>query len=72
MKLSELITKLQEIRFDNGDLDVCYCKDDEGNEYSKVYYTPTVGFLEVQDGFFISKTNPDYDKSKKPNYVCIT
>ena len=47
MKLSELIIKLQAIQEEYGDLECVYSVDDEGNEYKKIHYDPSVGeFIE--------------------------
>ena len=42
MKLSTYIEKLQELLAENGDLDCIYSKDDEGNGYNTVNYSPSL------------------------------
>lgn len=42
MKISEMITNLQEFMAKNGDLDCWYASDDEGNSFHKVYYSPSL------------------------------
>ena len=44
MKLSEYIEGLQEFLDENGDMDVYYSRDDEGNGYQAVGYTGTKFF----------------------------
>ena len=44
MKLKEYVAILNEIskKNGNGELDCYYSSDDEGNNYSKVFYAPSV------------------------------
>ena len=42
MKISEMIKNLQEIMSGYGYLDCYYASDDEGNDYYRVYYKPSV------------------------------
>lgn len=49
MKISELIKNLQTFLEDNDDMEAWYSKDDEGNEYQPIYYTPSV-LTEDEDG----------------------
>ena len=44
MKISEMIKELQSIQEEHGDLTCYYAIDDEGNEYHKIWYSPTVMF----------------------------
>jgi len=50
------------------DLDVAYAKDDEGNGYQLVHYTPSVGYLD--DGEFETE-NVDEEDSPTPNVVLL-
>ena len=42
MKLSEMIANLQKFMVEHGDVDCWWAVDDEGNEYKKVIYEPTL------------------------------
>lgn len=70
MKLRDYIKQLQQIVSANpkaADLDVIYAKDEEGNGFGPVYYSPTVGKFDGHyefDGF-------DKGDKRKPNAVCI-
>ncbi len=41
MKVKDYILKLQKIEKKHGNLVLCYSKDDEGNEYQEVNFSPT-------------------------------
>ena len=68
MKLSKYIEELQYILDTEGDdLFLVYSKDDEGNEFSRVHYKPTLGYFD--QGEFISQDDEDY--SETANSICI-
>lgn len=46
MKISEMIKNLEEFKAEHGDLDCWYAKDDEGNGYQRVYYDPTLYYVD--------------------------
>lgn len=46
MKISEMIKNLQELMAEYGDLDCWYAEDDEGNGYRKIYYDPSVYYVD--------------------------
>ena len=48
MKLSKHIEQLEEILKDNGDLDVVYSIDEEGNSFNEVCFTPSFGHYDKQ------------------------
>lgn len=55
MNLREYLKELQELVNKNPqalDYKVIYAKDDEGNEYSPVSYSPTVGFYDPEEWKF--------------------
>ena len=43
MKVSDFIKALEEIKKEHGDLELIYSSDDEGNEFDRVCYSPSVG-----------------------------
>ena len=61
MKVSEMIKNLQEFMAENGDIDCYYAKDDEGNGYYKVYYEPTLMYVD-EDGEAYSIKSIEEDK----------
>lgn len=63
MKLSVYVAALAKIAEKYPDADVVYSRDDEGNGYQEVYFTPTPGLF--NDGEFEKKSG------KKVNAVCI-
>jgi hypothetical protein len=65
MKLKDYISHLRNIAKNHPDLEVVYSADDEGNKYSTVYYSPTVGKF---DGETFST---EAIGNKKPNAVCV-
>lgn len=54
MKISQLIKNLELIRKQVGDLECWYAKDDEGNGFGKIFYDPSVVFIDA------NKTYVDY------------
>ncbi len=66
MKLSEFarnINDLMEERPETKDFDVVTSKDDEGNGFSLVNFTPTVGKYDNED--------KEFQDEITPNAVCI-
>jgi len=49
MKLSKVISELQEVLQKEGDLDCYFASDDEGNSYQKQWCTGTVMGIRKQD-----------------------
>ena len=47
--------------------EMCYSKDDEGNQFNDVIFEPTVGFKDKYD--FTAETEPSFEGSV--NCVCI-
>ena len=65
MTAKRMITVLQRLVKEHGDLPLVYIIDDEGNGYNKVFYGPNAG---EHDGYeFSSQENSD----SKPNAICI-
>lgn len=62
MKLTELIDHLKDILEFNGDLNVVYSCDEEGNNFEEVFYAPSVGFY---------SENEFSDEEDEINAVCI-
>ena len=46
MNVSEMIKNLQDFMEEHGDLDCWYAVDDEGNEYKKVNYDPSLYYVD--------------------------
>lgn len=74
MKLKEFIANLNEFVKENPEaleLDVITSKDDEGNGYNEVVYTPAIGNFEDKD--FTSKSSMEEEgyEDMEINAVCI-
>jgi protein involved in sex pheromone biosynthesis len=74
MTLTQYIKELQELVLKNpehGDLEVVYSRDDEGNGFQRVHYSPGVGIFE--DGDFIHKSQlEEWEREESDiNAVCI-
>jgi hypothetical protein len=77
MKLKEYIKGLKDIEKKHPDLEVVYSIDDEGNDYSKVYFSPTLGCFK-EEGYgseFLAEGEFDDWKDEQDdlvvNAVCI-
>lgn len=70
-KLSEYIENLKDILEEYGDLDVVYAKDEEGNGFNEVCYTPSVGYYEDREFTSIDEKDEDDEDDIKINAVCI-
>lgn len=67
MKLRDYIEQLNLIAEENPDVleyDVIYSSDDEGNDYQKIHYGPSIGYYEDREF-------RQYDEDYEPNAVCI-
>ena len=78
MKLSKFIKGLQKSLKEHGDLEVITSIDSEGNGYNEVYYEPSAGYFNADEGEWVSldhiKDDPEYYedyKDKKPNAICV-
>ena len=74
MKLKEFLANLNEFVKENPEaleLDVISSKDDEGNGYNEVIYTPSIGNFEDKD--FTSKSSMEEEgyEDMEINAVCI-
>jgi hypothetical protein len=49
MNLKEYIATLQDIYEEHGDIPLIYSSDDEGNEYHKVEYGPSIVYCDLSD-----------------------
>lgn len=80
MTFKEYIDTLNTMLYERpglGGMDVVYASDDEGNEYQKVVYTPTLGYFEGEyrgeftpDSLF-EEYLVDYDTQLVANAICI-
>ncbi len=61
--LSELIFNLLTILRKDGDMEIVYAIDDEGNAFNKVYHTPSIGMWD--NGNFL--TESDYKQMEEDN-----
>lgn len=75
MKLSEYIKQLTQIveeKPEYADLTVIYAKDDEGNEFSKIGFAPSLGNLNAEKEFTQIENFEDIDEEDRiVNSICI-
>ncbi len=62
----EKLNKLAEENPEADDMQVIYSKDDEGNGYSNIHYSPGLGTFDGED-----YNNATDDSENKPNAVCV-
>ena len=61
MKISEMIENLEAVMAANGDIEVWYAVDDEGNAYHPIYYSPSVYYVNQYDEVFQEEDLEDED-----------
>ena len=74
MKIEEYIKNLQEIADKHPNLDVIYATDDEGNDYSLVSFTPTIGQFSkgrYSNGEWLPEEHFEEADEPTVNAVCI-
>ena len=73
MKISEMIKNLQEFMTEHGDLDCWYAADDEGNWYRKVFYDPTLYYVDEDEEVFGSIEDlEEYDLTEEDvTKICV-
>ena len=73
MKVSEMIKNLQEFMNENGDLECWYARDDEGNGYQKVYYDPSLYYIDSDNEVYGNAEDiEDYDLTMEDvTPICI-
>lgn len=71
MKASTLVAKLQELIETNGDLDLIYAKDDEGNGYDTISFSPSL-FMRVDHNEYMCKSlTEECGIEFIPDVICI-
>ena len=55
VRISDIIRTLERLKATNGDLEVVYAIDDEGNAFHKVYHSPSIGMYNHGDFLSISE-----------------
>ena len=73
MKISEMIKNLQEFMEENGDVECWYAEDDEGNGYKRVYYDPSLYYVNQYGDVY---QQDDYDEADEDDQkdlqpICI-
>ena len=71
MKLTKYIEKLQELLAEHGDLELIYSSDDEGNNYNKVHYEPSIVNYISSDREVIHDDLEEWDESEYQKVICI-
>jgi len=68
MLLTEYIENLQNMLIEHGDLEVVYSSDDEGNDFNRVYSTPSIGHYNNRE-FYEPCDDEEFDYDI--NAICI-
>lgn len=77
MKFREYLEKLNKLADTNPetlDFTVVAASDAEGNSYSEVYYSPTIGYFDPEfndDTFYHEEDKDDYEIEEPNNAICI-
>ena len=72
VNLTKYIEKLQELLVDHGDLELIYSSDDEGNNYNKVHYEPSLMNYIRTDGEVIHEDDlEEWDESDYEKVICV-
>ena len=70
--LREYIAHLRKYTRKYGDLPVVYSRDDEGNGFQHIFYTPTLGHFDDWGGEFSQyESNDPENKCEKEDINCI-
>ena len=72
MRLTKYIEKLQELLAEHGDLELIYSTDDEGNNYNKVHYEPSlVNFISTDREVINDEDIEEWDESDYEKVICV-
>lgn len=72
MKLTKYIEKLQELLEEHGDLELIYSSDDEGNNYNKVNYEPSLANYIASDREVIHDDDlEEWYESDYQKVICV-
>lgn len=74
MKLGQYIKQLQEVIETNSayeDLDVIYAKDDEGNGYQHINYSPTLGHNSEEGEYYAEFESGEECDEDDINCICV-
>lgn len=72
MKISEMIKNLVGFMAEHGDIDCWYATDDEGNEYHKVYFDPSLRYVDGEGEIYDEERLEEYEMNvDNVTPVCI-
>lgn len=73
MKVSKMIKNLQEFMAEHGDLECWYAVDDEGNGYKRVYYDPSLYYVDEYGDIWQQEDYDEADEDEKEDLkpICI-
>jgi hypothetical protein len=71
MKISEMIKNLEAVMLANGDIEVWYAVDDEGNAYHPIYFNPSVYYANEYGDVFQEEDLEDEDPEDIAELKCI-
>lgn len=73
MKVSEVIQFLKEIQKEHGDLECWYSSDDEGNSFRKLFYEPSVCYVDSYGETYGTNEDLEYADLKPEDVrkICV-
>ena len=72
MTLREYIAHLRKFTRKYGDLPVVYSRDDEGNGFQNIFFTPTLGHFDSGDFSQYESDDPEINLEKEDiNSICV-
>ena len=73
MTISEMIKNLEAVMAANGDIEVWYAVDDEGNAYHPIYFTPSVYYVNQYGDMYQEEDLEDEDPEDiaELQHICI-
>ena len=60
MEISEMIENLQEFKAKYGDIECWYAEDDEGNGYRRIYFEPSLLYVDSNDTVYNDEEDIEY------------
>jgi hypothetical protein len=74
MKLKEYLANIAKMVEENEDIleyDVVYARDDEGNGFQEIHYTPTLGYQDEDVEFIQEENYDDEEHEGGSNSICV-
>jgi len=72
MELIKFIANLETMAIEHPNLEVVAAKDAEGNGFTKVYYPPSIGYMNDENDFIGIDSFEEWGlEDVKPNAICV-